>query len=623
VTTVAALVAEAEKLRRAGRLADAETLCRQALALDANTAEAHHLLGVVQALGGRLDAAEASFRQALACRPDAHNSQCGLGAVLQLAGRLDEAIAAFRRAIEMAPRDAESHRGLAGALEQSGAHDEALASCRRAVELDPNHAASYNSLGVLLERSGQTDEAIACLQTAVRLNPGMIDAFVNLGAACDRANKPQEALAALGRALTLDPNSVGALVNLGSVWEGVGRHQEALQALDRAVALDPNSVDALVNRGLVLVWLGRLQEAQAALERACALRPNSSDARLNLGLALERQGDTARALDCFRQALALDPNSPEAHLNYGMALLRDGHLEEGWPEYEWRSRCERTRNRPRGKPRWQGEPIAGRTILLGEEQGLGDSLQFVRYARLVKDCGARVIVECRSELASLLASCPGVDAVVDPDAPLPDYDFYLPLPSLPGLFTLRVEDIPAGVPYLFPDPALVERWSRELAGEEVRVGITWQGNPEFRFDRLRSIPLERYAALLEVPGVRFYSLQMGSGREQLPGFAGGKIIDLSDRIRDFQDTAAIMRNLDLVIVSDSSPAHLAGALGIPTWITLSRVADWRWMLDREDNPWYPTMRLFRQRQPGGWGEVFQRIARDLQALARARDADGR
>jgi tetratricopeptide (TPR) repeat protein/ADP-heptose:LPS heptosyltransferase len=654
------LLARAEVLGRSGRLADAEQCCRHALAAEPDRVAAHLYLGKLLVAQGRLDEAvahlegalksnpasreisdglqttraiqdfnrgmawasrgrhdeaAACFQRAVERKPEYLAAQGNLGVALQLQGKLPEAVAALRRAVELAPHDAESHRKLAGALEESGARDEAVACCRRAVRLRPDHAESQNSLGVLLERQDRLDEAVACLREAVRLAPDFADAHSNLGAALDRQGRLPEALASLRRALELNPHALHVHINLGSVLESLGRYDEAHRVLERAVALAPDGVEARVNLGLVLVRMGRLDEARQVLERAVAIAPGSADAHVNLGLALERQGVVDAAAGCYRRAVALAPNYAEAHLNLGMLLLREGKFADGWREYEWRGRCERIRERPRAGPRWNGEPIEGRTILLGDEQGLGDSMQFVRFAKAVKERGAKVIVECRPQLAHLLMSCPGVDAVVATGEPLPEYDVHVPLASLPGILGTDLESIPAQVPYFFPDAALVQKWDGELgAADGLKVGIAWQGSPDNKNDRYRSIPLEQFAPLAAVANARLYSVQSGPGREQLAKLAAAvPIVDLGDRLGDFHNTAAILCKLDLVITCDSAPAHLAGALGIPVWVALAHLADWRWMADRADSPWYPTMRLYRQSRPGDWDEVFARIAADLAA----------
>jgi tetratricopeptide (TPR) repeat protein len=660
VSKAAELLARAEALGRSGRLSDAEQCCRQALQAEPGYRAAQIYLGKLLVAQGRVDEAVADFENALrldpsaqdirenlqatlairdfnqgmacarvgrhqeaaACfqraverRPDYLAAQSNLGVALQLQGKLAEAVAVLRRAVGLAPNDAEAHRKLAGALEEAGAREEAVACCRRAVELQPDHAESQNSLGVLLERQNQLDEAVACLREAVRLKPGFGEAHSNLGAALDRQGKSQEALVSLRRSLELAPGALHAYINLGSVLESLGRYDEAREVLERAVALKPDSVEARVNLGMVLIWMGRLVEARVVLERAVAIAPGSADALVNLGLVLERQDIADAAAACYRRAVALDPNCGEAHLNLGMLLLRDGQFAEGWREYEWRSRCERSRERPRAGPRWTGAPIEGRTVLLGDEQGLGDSMQFVRYAESVKQRGARVIVECRPQLERLFKTCPGVDAVVATGSALPSYDLHVQLASLPGVLGASLDNIPAQVPYLFPDAELAEKWKAEFGAiKGLKVGIAWQGSPDNKNDRYRSIPLARFAPLAEIAGVQLVSVQSGAGCEQLANVeAPGTIVDLGDRLGDFYNTAAILRNMDLVITCDSAPAHLAGALGLRVWVALSYFADWRWLRDRPDSPWYPTMRLFRQARPGDWDEVFERIVAELAA----------
>jgi hypothetical protein len=303
-------------------------------------------------------------------------------------------------------------------------------------------------------------------------------------------------------------------------------------------------------------------------------------------------------------------------MNHGMLLLRAGRFAEGWPGYQWRSRLQRVRWQARPGAVWTGEPLNGRTILLDDEQGLGDSMQFVRFAPHVQQLGARVIIECRPPLASLYRNSPGIDGVVVVGTELPAFDVHVPLARVPGVLGTELADIPADVPYLFPNAALVERWRNQLAGSaDLKIGIAWAGNPDNMTDRQRSIPLAQFTRLAGVAGVRLYSVQLGSGRRQLTeAVPPPAIVDLADAISDFQDTAAIMRNLDLVITCDSAPAHLAGALGVPVWVALSQVADWRWHVDRTDSPWYPTMRLYRQGASGTWPEVFDRILADLSTL---------
>jgi hypothetical protein len=319
----------------------------------------------------------------------------------------------------------------------------------------------------------------------------------------------------------------------------------------------------------------------------------------------------------FRRAIRLAPNYAEAHKNLAHSLLRGGQFAEGWREYEWRWQCREFPRLPYTQPAWDGSPLEGRTLLLCAEQGLGDTIQFVRYAPLLKRRGGRTVVAAQKPLLPLLAGCPGIDALADRDAAPPPYDVFAPLLSLPRLLGTTPADVPAEVPYLQARPDLVERWREELRPlDGFRVGIAWRGSPGYRMDRLRSFPLSHFEPLARLPGVRLVSLQKGPGVEQLRELDGRfPVVDLAGRLDEasgpFMDTAAVMRNLDLVVSCDTAVAHLAGALGVPVWLALSCAPEWRWLVGREDSPWYPTMRLFRQESAGAWEDVFRRMAAAL------------
>ena len=337
--------------------------------------------------------------------------------------------------------------------------------------------------------------------------------------------------------------------------------------------------------------------------------PNEPNALNNLALMAMRANRLDEAEDYGRRAIARAPNRGEPHFTLSNVLLVGGRLAEGFREYEWRPQ-RADDDSPIWQPQWIGGPVEGQTILLRYEQGLGDTLQFIRYARLVKERGATVVVECQQSVARLVAGCAGVDRVVEFGQPLGEFDAFVPLLSLPRVFGTTLETIPAAQAYLEPEGAAVERWHQELAGYEgLKIGIAWQGSMTNIRDKFRSMRLAEFAPLAELAGVRLFSLQMGPGREQVAELADRwPLVDLGDRLGDFAETAAIIRNLDLVVTCDSSTAHLAGAIGVPVWVALPWSPDWRWMLERQDSPWYPTMRLFRQPTEGDWPGVFQRIA---------------
>ncbi len=466
---------------------------------------------------------------------------------------------------------------------QAGDLGSAESLYRQILQAAPGNPAAHFHLGRILIARGRLDEAVACYRESLRLNPASAAAHNNLGDALLRR----------------------------------GRLPEAASVLREAVRLKPDFPEAHCNLGLALATQGRWEEATAFLAEAIRLRPNYAVAHYNLSYAFREWGKFREGLACLDEAIRLKPDYAEAHRDRGMILLLRGDWEPGWREYEWRCRCEACPPPP-PLPPWDGSPFRSRTLLLRAEQGLGDTLQFVRYAPLVKERGGTVILECQAPLTRLLAGLAGADRVVAAGSRTPVVaDLYAPLPSLPGLFRTTPATVPARVPYLTTDPILVESWRRELIPfPGFKVGIAWQGNPRFQGDRWRSVPLGEFAPLAAMPGVRLFSLEKEEvGREQIPPLADRfGLTDLASRLADFADTAALMTNLDLVITTDTSVAHLAGALGVPVWMAVRAAADWRWLRDRRDSPWYPTMRLFRQETEGDWPDVFARIAVALRVV---------
>jgi len=360
-----------------------------------------------------------------------------------------------------------------------------------------------------------------------------------------------------------------------------------------------------------LLKVGKPEESLESCLKALTLKPQFLGALHNLGSALQAQGELEEAAECFQKALRLDPNHAKTHLNQASLMLVQGDFERGWEEYEWRWKTGQLPKREFREPRWMGEPLSGRTILLHAEQGLGDTLQFIRYAALVKRLGARVVVECQKPLVKLLSRSQGIDQLAAQGDDVPHFDVHAPLLSLPRILRTTVNSIPADVPYLFADPGLVDDWRERLKEQSgLRIGMNWHGRAGDGMFRRRDIPIECLAPIAQMPGARLVSLQKGDGRKELAG-AGFPIFDPGDDVDTvhgpFMDTAAIIMNLDLVITSDTSVPHLAGALGVPVWVALPFVPDWRWLLNRQDSPWYPTMRLFRQKARGDWTTVFEEI----------------
>jgi tetratricopeptide (TPR) repeat protein len=606
---------------QAGALDLAEQLYRQVAQADPQDPQPWFLLGILHRRRGQLPEAVASYQEALRLRPDFVEAQNNLGNVFVGLGRWADAVACYEQVLRIKPDYPEAHNNLGVALRQQGQYDRAAACYREALRQRPSYAEAHNNLGDALQALGRHEDAAACYQEALRLRPDYAEAHTNLGTALTKLDRLDEAVAHHQEALRLRPNYVEAHSNLGNVHLARRRYDDAMACYREALRIDPRYPEAHYNLGLALAEQGELDDAVASYREALRLRPGYVDASDNLGNALLAQGKTAEAMATYDEILRRRPDSPEAHMARALALLVRGDYEEGWKEYEWRWRCKEFGGLTYAQPRWDGSPLEGRTILLHAEQGLGDTLQFVRYAALVKERGGTVVLACPRVLTRLLATCPGVDRVVAQGTDAPAFDCYAPLLSLPGLLGTTRDKIPATVPYLSADAVLVQHWRRELAPVRgFKVGIAWQGNPKYKADRLRSIPLSQFEALARVPGVQLISLQKGPGTEQLAAVGDRfRVIDLGARLDEltgpFLDTAAVVRNLDLIVAPDTALTHLAGALGAPVWAALAFSPHWVWGRDRPDSPWYPSARLFRQAKWGDWDEVFARLAAELGKLA--------
>ena len=469
--------------------------------------------------------------------------------------------------------------------------------------------------GVECARQGCLEDAVARFRQAIELAPECAEAHSNLGNALREQGRLEEAFLHLNRALECRPDLPEARLNLAVVLEERDDLEEAAELLEGFLRVCPTHPVALNNLGSVLKKLGRLQEARRRLEDALAHEPRFAQAHNNLGAVLEQLGLWDQAEGCYLEALRWNPQSADAHLNLAMVRLLRGDFERGWPEYEWRWKLRGTRLRDCGRPLWDGSPLEGRTILLQAEQGLGDTLHYVRYAELVQARGGRVVLECPPRLVELLRTVPGVERVISYYDPLPPCEVYAPVASLPGIFRTSLTTIPNRVPYLSVAPELVEAARRRTGEREGRrqIGLVWAGSPHNKNDRNRSIRLRLFAPLAQVSGVAWFSLQRGPQAAELWSAPPGLALTNLERERgSLTETAAAILCLDLVIAVDTMIAHLAGALGRPVWVLQPFAPDYRWLLEREDSPWYPTMRLFRQPAPGPWQPVIERIVEELQ-----------
>ena len=601
-----------------GALENSEQLYRQAVAADPQYAEAWCFLGIVCKARGNLDDAIESYRAALRARPNFQEALNNLGNIYVLQEKFDEAVACFRQAIDVNAEFAQPHNNLGAALRKLGKLDEAISCYREALRLKPAYADAHNNLGDGLSGQGKFAEAVPCYREALRLQAVFPEAHNNLGVSLAKLGKLDEAIKHYADALRQRPRYADAYLNLGNAQAAQKKPAEAIASYRKALAINPRSADAHYNLGIIPAEEGRLDEAIACYYEALLLKPNHAGAMANLGHALRAQGKFDEAMGVYQQLLDQSPDDPEGHMSRALVWLLLGDYERGWPEYEWRWKTKEFAGPQPAQPRWDGSPLVGRTILLTAEQGMGDTMQFVRYAPEVKRRGGKVILACQKGLIPLLKTCAGIDEWVAQGETLPEFDVHASLLSLPAILKTTLGSVPAEGPYLAAEAERVEQWRRELAKlPGFKIGIAWQGNPQYRGDRERSVPLAAFEPIAKVSGVHLISLQKGPGTEQLAEVAPRfRVTDLGSRLDmsggAFLDTAAVIKGLDLVITINTSLAHLAGALGAPAWIALgSGASDWRWLLDREDSPWYPSLRLFRQSQFGDWSDVMERMAGEV------------
>jgi Flp pilus assembly protein TadD len=531
-------------------------------------------------------------------------------------GELSEAENIFKEIVHLQPDNTEVLYLLAEVSYLSGNYDSAAQYIKNALQYDPTNAGAYCNLGYILYDRGRLDDAVKYYRTAVKLNPELFEAHINLGNALRETGQFDDAISSYQKALELDPDAPVAHMNLGVALQKAGRPGEAVVYCRKAAELDPGDANVYYNLGIALQDEGQLDEAVRCYEKASNLSSEDPEILNNLAFALQENRRPYEAIPYYRKALRLNPDYITAHWNLSLALLLTGSFEEGWKEYEWRWGTEYliSSRRDFKQPLWDGSDISGRTILLHAEQGFGDTIQFIRYAPLVADRGANVILECPEVLAQLLRSVKGIEHVVVRGEKLPEFHVQCPLLSLPLAFGTTLEAIPAEVPYIGSDEALIGNWRDRIKndGSRIKIGVAWAGNPGFRQNRYRNMPLERFLSLTRLPDVTLYSLQKGAEADEAKNLPEGfRVLDHTEEIRDFADTAALIANLDMVISVDTAVAHLAGALGRTVWTLLPFSPEWRWLLDREDSPWYPTMRLFRQSSPGDWQSVMDRVLFEL------------
>jgi tetratricopeptide (TPR) repeat protein len=646
-------IERARKLHQQGDHESAATIYRAILNSHTDNVEAHYRLGNLLKDQGSHAEAVASYDRAISLKADHAHAYCNRAVVLGLLDRLPDALESYDRAIAIDPTDALAHCNRALLLVALGKKDAALAGFEAAIAQDGNNFTSHFARGTLLQERILWREALLAYDRAIAIHPGEALVFYNRGtvlkelkdalaavASYDKAialnphlalayanratllqelNQKPAALTDYDRAITLNDRDAATHTNRAVLLQQMGRRAEALAGYDRAIALDPQYADAWFNRGTALYDDDDLPAALDSYEHAVAVDPDFGDAYVNRGVTLQNMGHVDQGIESYKQAIRINPNLPEAHYNLALASLTIGDYATGWSEYEWRWQAESgpiyREKRSFSQPLWVGkETIAGKTIMLYGEQGLGDSLQFCRYIEWVARLGARVILEVPSLLTTICATLPGVSQIIPYGSPLPHFEYQCPLMSLPLAFSTTLDTIPSASGYLRADAGKVAAWRNRLgAATKPRIGLTWSGNQAAGTNRKRHFALSSLLPYLS-RDFHYYCLQKevtAADHETLANTSW--IFQFQDLLKDFSDTAALCECMDLVISVDTSVAHMSCALGKKTWVLLAYVADWRWLLEREDNPWYHAARLFRQTSPGEWNGAFERVATALRS----------
>jgi len=537
------------------------------------------------------------------------------------AGRYGDALALIAKALACNPGDSELLFARATVLFDWGRIWEAREGFLEAETNGLSRIALYLNLGWSCNMLGLPEDAERYIRTAIAIDPESVDAHCGLGSILQSLERFEDAIASYLTALELAPRNAQFLTSLGACKAAQKDYVGAEEYARRALTLEPDRPQALANFGIALAMQERYKEGLEVLSRAAdaeaALRA-SGENFVNYGYALMLTGQMRAAAEFHRRNLPALPD-PSVHRQYSFALLTLGHLREGWDQHEFRWYEEpNLSKRPNfAQPPWVGQNLADKTILLRSEQGAGDIMQFARYAALLKKMGATVILQVPDDLRDLADGFAGVDRAVAQSMPVPAFDFHISVMSVPAVLATELSTIPAEVPYLRIDPTKMERWETQIEGRGLKIGLAWAGNPAHLRDRYRSIPFDALSTFWEIPGVRYFSLQKQPRPDDVAKFPPDLTMrDLGPKFEDFGDTAAAIAQLDLIICVDTAVAHLAGALGKPVWVLLPEIGDFRWLLDRKDSPWYPTMRLFRQRRLGEWGEVVAGVKVALEEAVR-------
>jgi tetratricopeptide (TPR) repeat protein len=558
----------------------------------------------------RLDEAEKLYRKLLALdngNADVFNL---LGALFLQKGKPQKAATFLKKAIAQAPKNASFHSNLAKAQLSSNEIDKAIEAYERSLELEPDSEENLNSLGALYLEKGEVDKALNSFENALKTNPTLAEAYFNQGNALSFQRNYKEAIESYEKAISLKQDYFKAHNNKGNALKELGLFDDAIESYQKALTLKPDFYDAYLNIGNAFSAAGAPEKALEYYEKMEAISPALPAIHINKGNALKQCGRKEEALACFRKAIELAPENTDAHLNYGMSLLLYENFNEGWPEYEWRLNKKELQSAKLNAPKWDGSSAPEKSLLIIAEQGFGDAIQSARYFPIAKKLCGKVIFSCRKPLIPLMKNPAGIDEIIQPEEiETSNFDIYIPNMSLPGIFNADLSNIPSVAPYIHADKDKVAEWKSRIKNDKkFKIGLCWAGSPTNTNDRNRSTSFKFMKELISSVNADFYSLQKGSA----PTDCADNFFDFTENFNDFSDTAALMEYLDLTISVDTAIAHLAGAMNKPVWLMLPFEPEWRWLTKREDSPWYPSMRIFRQKSFNDWAGLISQIKTELE-----------
>ncbi len=559
-----------------------------------------------------------SYQKALHIKPFWPEAWYNLAQAHEAASDPQNAIAAYQQALKFNPDYIEAAYNLGCLYLDRKDFKKAVLFFERTIEKKPDHVSAHNNLAQAYRCLNNLPQAIHYFLQSCQLNPDFGDAWFNLAEIHQASGDFEKAVECYQKAIKTQTNPCAAFNNLGNLYKRLQQFDQAIQYYRQVVDLQPELPEGHFNLASVLRLTNHIDTALHHFSIAVQLRPNYAEAWNNVALTLKNMGDLTRARTCFDRAVQFDPDLAIARWNRSFVNLLEGRWQEGWRDFEWRFKIpqwaslypHRLNDRI-----WDGKTVSNRTILVHDEQGLGDTLQFVRYLPLVRQCCGRLILETRKELACLLEGFPGIDAImIRSKTPPPSslFDYYIPLMSLPKVFQTTAANIPGKVPYLQAPSAKIDSWHNKIPRKGLTIGLVWSGRPEHTNDANRSGALELFEPLLQMKHIQFIGLQKGPAAAQAGQFAGlNGFFNIGDQLSDFCDTAGLLAALDMVITVDTAVAHLAGAMGRPVWVLIPFIPDWRWMMKGQTSPWYPSMRLFRQTEPKTWPAVIDRIKASL------------